>query len=196
MDPEELLELIKSRRSIRKWKKQPVEPEKIGKILQAGLYAPSGANCQKTRLYMINDPRQIRAVSDNAGPLFVRDQPAVIILVLFDLQKPNPARLNHLAPHPAWSKLIWQDTACAMMNMLLMTEALGLSACWISILPPQLGPAQNNLRNLLHIHSRYILTCMLFIGYGNEKVDINKDLHAGLPIRRNPAECFLETVEK
>ena len=42
MNAAKALELIKSRRSTRKYTDRPVEPEKIGQILEAGRYAPSG----------------------------------------------------------------------------------------------------------------------------------------------------------
>lgn len=46
IDPTTLLEAIKSRRTIRQFKNQPVEEEKIDMILQAGRYAPTAANGQ------------------------------------------------------------------------------------------------------------------------------------------------------
>ena len=45
-DSDMLLNAIKSRRTIRKFKIQPVESEKIYKILEAGRYSPTGANSQ------------------------------------------------------------------------------------------------------------------------------------------------------
>lgn len=46
IDPETLLKAMKSRRTIRQFKPNPVEDEKIEKILEAGRYSPTGANRQ------------------------------------------------------------------------------------------------------------------------------------------------------
>ncbi|MBR1531190.1 MAG: nitroreductase family protein [Eubacterium sp.] len=46
IDSDTLLEAMKSRRTIRQYKDTPVEQEKIDKILEAGRYAPTGANSQ------------------------------------------------------------------------------------------------------------------------------------------------------
>lgn len=48
IDSDTLLEAMKSRRTIRHYKDIPVEQEKIDKILEAGRYAPTGANKQST----------------------------------------------------------------------------------------------------------------------------------------------------
>jgi len=194
MKPDCLLELIKNRRSIRKWLPKPVEDEKISKILTAGSYAPSAANCQKTRFHVVRDKRLIAAICRNTSPWFKNVYPENIIAVLFDLDKPNPQNLNYKSPHHAWSRFIWQDTACAMMNMMLMAEALGLKTCWVSIIPSKLGPQRQRLRQLLKINRRYVLTCFLFIGYSNQKVDINTATHSGLPIKRSEQEHILEKL--
>ena len=51
----ELLELMKNRRSIRKYRKEPVPLEKIYKTLEAGRYAPSGANLQPWIYILVTD---------------------------------------------------------------------------------------------------------------------------------------------
>jgi len=51
----ELLDLMKSRRSIRKYKKDPVPLEKIYKIMEAGRCAPSGANLQPWIYILVTD---------------------------------------------------------------------------------------------------------------------------------------------
>lgn len=194
MDPNDFLNLIENRRSIREWLDCPVEEWKIEKVLEAGLHAPSAANTQKTRLYVLRDPPLISNVAKNTSPWFQTAYPKVIILVLFDLGKHDPQELNYLVPHPAWSRFIWQDTACAMMNMMLMAEALDLKTCWVSVMPDSLGEQHQNIRKLLNLHPRYILTCMLFLGYSNIIVDVQTHTHSGQPIKRNPAESILTTL--
>ena len=51
----ELLELIRSRRSIRKYTAQPVEREKLDAIVEAGLFAPSAGGRQETKILLLED---------------------------------------------------------------------------------------------------------------------------------------------
>jgi exopolysaccharide biosynthesis predicted pyruvyltransferase EpsI/nitroreductase len=197
VNPDDLMELIKGRRSTRKWLDRPVEEEKIKKILTAGIYAPTACNYQATRFYVVRDKMLIEEICKNSAPWFKNNHPNRIILVLFDVEKPHPLGFNFKKQrfkkrHP-WSRFIWQDTAVAMMNMMLMAEALGLRTCWQSVEPKTLGNKEENIRRLLKISPRYILTCLLFLGYGKQKVDISTHKHYGLPIRRDEKEFVLES---
>lgn len=55
MDKRETLKLIRSRRSIRKFKKQNIPEETVFEILEAGIWAPSGLNNQPWRFIVIKD---------------------------------------------------------------------------------------------------------------------------------------------
>ncbi|MBR0510931.1 MAG: nitroreductase family protein [Clostridia bacterium] len=55
VDSETLLQAIKSRRTVRQFLDVPVEPEKLEKILEAGRYAPTGANSQNVAYTVLAD---------------------------------------------------------------------------------------------------------------------------------------------
>ena len=55
MDYEDLLELVKKRRTIRKFKTDPVPDEYIGKIIEVARWAPSGFNTQPWEFIVIRD---------------------------------------------------------------------------------------------------------------------------------------------
>ena len=55
IDPEHFLHAVKFRRSIRSYKKQPLEKEKMEKILQAGRYTPTAKNSQSCRFIVLRD---------------------------------------------------------------------------------------------------------------------------------------------
>mgnify|MGYP002622805930 CR=1 FL=1 len=59
IDDELLLRAIKSRRTIRQYKDMAVEKEKIEKILEAGRYAPTGANSQNVAFRILDSKRDI-----------------------------------------------------------------------------------------------------------------------------------------
>ena len=52
----EFLKTIKSRRVIRNMTDQPVEVEKIEKILEAGRWSPAAGNQRTTRFVVVQDP--------------------------------------------------------------------------------------------------------------------------------------------
>lgn len=58
----ELLELMKQRRSIRKFLKKPIESEKLDMILEAGIYAPNPGGRQGTKILMLEDPALIEKI--------------------------------------------------------------------------------------------------------------------------------------
>ncbi len=64
----ELLELMKQRRSIRKYLPRRVEREKLDKIVEAGLYAPSPGGRQSAKILLLDDPALIERIGIvNAG---------------------------------------------------------------------------------------------------------------------------------
>lgn len=58
----ELLELMKTRRSIRKYTDRKVEREKLEKILEAGIYAPNPGGRQGTKILMLDNPALIEKI--------------------------------------------------------------------------------------------------------------------------------------
>ena len=58
----ELLELMKTRRSIRRYKTDAVEREKLDKIVEAGLYAPNPGGRQGTKIILLTDPELIEKI--------------------------------------------------------------------------------------------------------------------------------------
>jgi len=194
VNPEEMLALIKNRRSIRQWLSQPVEKAKMDMIIEAGLWAPCACNAQQVKVFVIQDATIIRQVAAYSCPWLHRDYPPVIIAVVYDCDAPNPLNFNFRMAHP-WSRFIWQNSAATMMNMVLMAESLGLKTCWVSVQPKEISDYEARLRNLLKVNSRYVLTCFLFLGYSDMKIDLETYAHQGKSIKRNKEAFLLKTLE-
>jgi nitroreductase len=114
------LEQLKARRSVRSYTTEPVAPEAIEQILEAGLYAPSGMGRQNTILVSVTD----KAIRDQLSRLNAQvignesDQfhgAPVVIAVLADDCVPTYI----------------EDGALVLGNILNETSALGLGGCWI-----------------------------------------------------------------
>ncbi|MBC7220276.1 nitroreductase [Candidatus Bipolaricaulota bacterium] len=115
----EVLQAIRARRSVRAFRSQPVEPEKVEALLDAGRWAPSGKNTQPWRFVVVESAAK-RAELAKLVPQ--RDMVAtapVTLAVLLDRQ----AGYDELKDAQAIG-------ACAQ-NILLAAQALGLGGCWI-----------------------------------------------------------------
>ena len=118
-----ILEGIKERRSIRKFKPELPEKKDLEQIIEAGLYAASGKGLQSSIIVAVTDRalrdrlmemnRKIGGWQEGFDPFY--GAPAVL-LVLADKSSPN-----HV-----------YDGSLTMGNMMLAAHALGLGSCWIN----------------------------------------------------------------
>ena len=152
MTPDDLLALIRSRRSIRRYTPQPVLPEAIERLLTAAAWAPSAHNRQPWRFVVVTakdaQQRLARAMGERlrADRLADGDAPAaveadaarsyaritgapVVIAVCVTLADmdayPDARRQN------AEYLMAVQSAAMAVQNLLLAAHAEGLGACWM-----------------------------------------------------------------
>ena len=185
MFSKELFELIKNRRSIRQWTNEPVADWKLSKIMEAGLYAPSAANCQKLKLNLIKDEKLIKSICQHTSDWFRQNYPNAIVVVYFDLGKEDKLHINYGTPHKYWSRFIWQDSAACMENMILMAEAVEVKSCWVSHRPDREGIHEKAVKSILDIPDHYILTSFLYLGYSTQSVDYETYTHQGNRIKRD-----------
>ena len=179
------LTVIKRRRSIRKFNDLPIPKDKINAIVEAGIYAPSAANMQATRFKIVTDPALIQQVCNHCSPWLIKSNPSFVIAVCYNLSQPNKVGINMKSHSEPWQRFIWQDTACAMQNMMIAAESCGLASCWASILPSKFGSQEKNLSNLLALNADLKLTCLLLVGYPLQTVDYDSAVHQGYKIKRN-----------
>lgn len=137
----EIFEAIKNRRSIRKYKADPVDDKKINAILEAGRWAPSWANTQCWRFVVVRDAKVRAALADtlmkiklpdrevpNPGAIAINTVP-VVIVVCAEIGKsggkPGPVGVGgeYVTDKGDWFMF---DTALAVQNMVLAAYAQGL----------------------------------------------------------------------
>ncbi len=70
--PESLQLLLRSRRSVRRYKHEPLKREHLEQILEAGRYTPTGANAQGIHYTVINDPEKMKQLGEMAFPAVVK----------------------------------------------------------------------------------------------------------------------------
>ena len=117
INPEDLLEFIKSRRSIRSFQDKQVPDNEIQMILEAGRWTPSASNKQPWEFYLIRDKEFLKEIAKNAiYGRHIKRAPFAIAIVGKKLTSPN---------------YYIQDTSLVSMTMMLMAWSLGIGTCWI-----------------------------------------------------------------
>ncbi|MCD6503381.1 MAG: nitroreductase family protein [Thermoplasmata archaeon] len=126
MDAKRLLEIIISRRSIRKYKDAPVEEEKIRMLLEAARWAPSAGNLQPWYFLVVRDKRTREMLAEAAyGQTWMVEAPVHIVVFA------DPERSAYRYGERGRTLYCIQDTALAIQNMMLMAHALGLGTCFV-----------------------------------------------------------------
>lgn len=77
-DPETLLAFFRSRRSIRFFKKDPVAPSLLDRVIQAGRYAPSGGNRQPVHFLILQTPEVINPLRENIHVFFKKEAEEIL----------------------------------------------------------------------------------------------------------------------
>jgi len=145
----EILEALKTRRSIRRYHKDPIPQAMLVKILEAGRWAPSASNSQPWDFIVITEPELKRQVARaHMYGLFLLEAPLGIAVIVDQFQSGSPV----------------QDGTLAAYSMWLAAHGLGLGACWINP-----GGNDRTVRELLQIPQGKELICVLAIGYPAEK---------------------------
>jgi len=136
----EVIEAIKSRRSIRRYKSDPVKDEDLQTVLEAARWAPSWYNTQCWRFIVVKDPEIKAELADNMNTVWdrnpaisaVRNAPVVIVSCA---QMGKSGYLKGDPPTLATDKGEWFmfDVALAMQNMALAAHSLGLGTVHVGI---------------------------------------------------------------
>ena len=147
------LELLKGRRSIRKYKNIPVEEEKLQKCLEAARWAPSASNLQPWE-FMIVTKDEIRQKFSEMHPYgkFLAESPVIFI----PLTDPSIHKDYHQS-----------DTSLATMQFMIQAHALGLGTCWAGVINrPNL---EQNIKDMLNIPKKLRVLALVALGYPNHQ---------------------------
>ncbi|MFP4403013.1 MAG: nitroreductase family protein [Candidatus Woesearchaeota archaeon] len=152
------LDCIYNRRSIRKFLNIPVEWFKIGRILEAGLNAPSAGNLIDFRFMVINDDAKKKEIAKHCMNQNWMANAHVYIVVTSTYVKTQ--RFYGVRGEKLYSI---QSAAAATQNMLLAAHSLDLGACWVGAFDEDL------VKELLKIPDYARVQSIIPIGYTDEK---------------------------
>ncbi|MBS3116097.1 nitroreductase family protein [Candidatus Woesearchaeota archaeon] len=122
----DIIELIKSRRTIKHFLPKFVSWENISKIIDAARHAPSCGNLQNWKFLVVLDSNLKQAVAEAAHEQYEIAIAGALIIVLGEPEKAE--RYYSLRGERLYTV---QNCAAAMENMLLEAHSLGLGTCWI-----------------------------------------------------------------
>lgn len=177
LDYDNLLKLMKARRSIRRLKSVPISDEDIKKILEAARWAPSGANTQPWDFIVINDEKVKNKLLDTVEGTIKTDQlreAPVLIVVCGDTRLrvlySGGRYLNYIdkikdrEQHTELNDDILNSSLSnAFIYMLLAATSLGLGTRYITSTRRQ--PAYLKIKELLNIPEYLIIYDTIALGY-------------------------------
>jgi len=160
-----MIEAIQNRRSIRKYKNQPVEEEKLLKILDCGRLAPSDSNTQPWNFIIVRSEEMRTKVAHVSHEQDWMLGAPVFIVCVADIRvatnDTGPLHINEETPGIAPKQIIL-DTAIAGENIVLAAESLGLGTCWVS------WYVQDEIRPVLDIPSDKYVVAIITLGYPDQ----------------------------
>jgi len=163
------IDLVRKRRSIRKYLPNPVARKDIIKCIEAARLAPSAENVQPWRFFIIDDPEIKKQISDSAFSGIYKftsfaAQAPVLIVILAKLD----ILANRIGKQIQGTQYYLIDIGIAGEHLVLQATELGLGTCWIGWF------SKKKLRKCLNIPAKYKIVCMMSLGYFDKKYLDNK----------------------
>ena len=170
----ELLKLLQSRRSIRKYTDEHISDETLEKILQAGLLAPSSRAIYPVELVAVRDKEMLRGLSEckAAGAAMLKDADAAIVVV------------GDTAKSDAWI----EDCSITMTLMMLEATEQDVGNCWVQCRGRQTSEGTSTgerIKSLLDIPDNFGVLAILSLGMPAEELAPRElpDINASNKIR-------------
>lgn len=153
-----MLDIIKSRRSTRKFKEDKLSSELIKEILKAGLLAPTSKGKKSVEYIVVEDKETLLKLKDckDKGAVPLETAPCAIVIAC-DSEMSD----------------VWVENASIAASYLqLQIEKLGLGSVWLQIRKRfnDAGDAEDNVRKLLNIPECYGIVCVLAVGYKDQQM--------------------------
>ncbi|MCL1979878.1 MAG: nitroreductase family protein [Proteobacteria bacterium] len=172
-----LIDLLRTRRSIRKFTAQPIEPETLNLLLEAALRSPSSKGTNPWELIVVTDPEVLQqlAVAKAHGASFLKGAPLAIVVCA------DPAKSD-----------VWVEDASIVTTLLHLEAAdLGLGSCWVQIRLRRRGDGSDSqafLADLLGLPASMMVLAIVGIGYPADTKDGHP--HSSLPFTQVSFERF------
>jgi len=192
MEYNQLLELVKSRRSTRRFKPDPIPEDSVSKIIEVARWAPSGFNLQPWEFVIIEKKDIKKAIVDICRANFEQgrrmeaareawqgqynprrypdDAPGgdysvapVFILILGDTRIRDGLPMGLRYDYLSWESVLNSGLASTYLYMHLAAKSLGLGSQWVSAVSAPYS--QCLIKDLLKIPADFVIYDMMALGY-------------------------------
>jgi nitroreductase len=119
-----VLDIIRTRRSVRKYKDDPVPEEVLARVLEAVRLAPSAKNLQPWKFIVVRDRATKRMLAKAAFDQYFMSDADVVIAACGFPEKAYPRQGRYMNSWPI-------DVTIAFEHLILQAEEEGLGTCWI-----------------------------------------------------------------
>jgi nitroreductase len=142
------IEVLKTRRSVRAYKAEPVPRKIIEDVIDCGRLAATAVNIQPWEFVVVTEPALRRRIADITDyGKFIAEAPACVLVLC------------------AETKYYLEDGSAATENILLAARAHGLGSCWVAGDKKQYAP---DICRLVGAPRGYKLVSLISIGYAAE----------------------------
>lgn len=170
MTPMDVMEAIKTRRSIRRYKPAPVPEDLLKTVLNAARLAPSANNSQPWRIIVVSDEdTKLRLVAGANGQKFLAQAPLVLVACGLPDEAFQTAG-GYMSSHVI-------DVSIALDHLTLAAHSVGLGTCWVAWFK------EEKVREVLGVPEDVRVVAMTPLGYPDEAPE--------RPPRRNLEELVL-----
>ncbi|MBN1762427.1 MAG: nitroreductase family protein [Methanomicrobia archaeon] len=152
-----MLDLLRKRRSIRKYKDEPIEPEQIELLKEAAVRSPTSRNFRPWRFLFVTEKTKLAALSraKPSGSSFLRGA-ALGVLVCADEHESD----------------VWiEDCSIASIILQLTGQSLGMGSCWIQIrkrMHDDTATAEEYVKSVLGLPATLRVESIIAFGYSDE----------------------------
>ena len=151
----EVIQNIKTRRSVRSFTDKRISDEDLREIAEAGMFAPSGMNRQTWQFTVVHNQEKIKALAAAIAEVLGRSG--------YNFYAPDALIIPSNVADSAWGR---DDNACALQNIFLAAHSLGIGSVWINQLrdicdDPKIRPLLRDLG----IPDNHIVYGLAALGY-------------------------------
>ncbi len=147
------LKFIFKRRSVRKFKAEPVEAQQINELLSAAMSAPSAVAKDPWRFILLRDRSNLQNIASCLpNGKFLAEAPLGIV-VCGDIDQAHDNTVSYML----------QDCSAAIENILLAASEIGLGACWLGVHPRE--DRIKNISKCCQLPANVIPIAVIALGY-------------------------------
>lgn len=158
----DFLKFARRRYSVRSYSKRAVEQEKIDKMIQAAIIAPTAVNYQPQKIYVLKSDAALKKIRSITKSTY--DAP-LVFLICSDIER---SWHSHFVEGYDSGEM---DASIVCTHMMLEAEDLGLGSVWVLLFDPKEVTEAFNLPNNIRPH------CLLAVGYPSDNAKPYRPWH-------------------